>query len=134
MRNLVTRCGLPTDGIDDRETRLLVARDGAPDGGGRIVGCAGVEIRGSAGVVRSLAVDPERRGSGVGRDLMAAVLGLARDAGCSDVYGLTATALRMMQRLGFEAIPREKVPDNARASREFSIPACSTAAAIHRSL
>jgi len=129
VRDLVTRCGLPTEGIDDRETRLIVARDAD-----RIVGCAGVEIRGAAAVVRSLAVDPSRRGGGLGRRLMAEILGIARDAGCRDVYGLTATALRMMERLGFEAIPREKVPDDARASREFSIPACSSATAIHRSL
>ncbi len=129
VRDLVTRCGLPLEGIADRETRLVVARQA-----GRIIGCAGVEIRGDAAVVRSLAVDPEHRGGGLGRHLMTEILAIAHDAGCRDVYGLTGTALRMMQRLGFEAIPREQVPENARASREFSISACASAAAIHLSL
>jgi len=129
VRDLVTRCKLPLEGIADPETRLMVARHA-----GRIIGCAGVEIRGSAAVVRSLAVDPEHRGGGLGRQLIAAILAIARDAGCRDVYRLTATALPMMKRLGFEAIPREQVPEAARASREFSISACASAAAIHLSL
>jgi len=125
-RELLALCRLPLQGVEDHWNRFLVARHD-----GNLVGCVGIEIYGTACVLRSLAVAPPFRGSGLGRRLMAAIIGSARDSGLTDAYGLTATAERMMTRLGFRAIPRETVPVEVRASREFHIPRCSSATVIH---
>jgi GNAT superfamily N-acetyltransferase len=56
-------------------------------------------------VIRMLVVDPQRRGQGAGRQLVAACLRLARDAGAPAVglhtSPIMASALRMYEAIGF---------------------------------
>jgi ribosomal protein S18 acetylase RimI-like enzyme len=56
-------------------------------------------------VIRMLVVDPQRRGQGAGRELVAGCLRLARDAGAPAVglhtSPIMASALRMYEALGF---------------------------------
>jgi ribosomal protein S18 acetylase RimI-like enzyme len=56
-------------------------------------------------VIRMLVVDPQRRGQGAGRELVAGCLRLARDAGAPAVglhtSPVMASALRMYEALGF---------------------------------
>jgi len=113
--------------VTESLSRFLVIREK-----GRLLGCVGNEIRGTGCVVRSLAVAPEARGRHLGRQLIAAAIDGAREAGCTDLYGLTNTAGRMLGHLGFSVISRDQVPEAVRASSEFGISACSAAAVLHR--
>jgi len=125
--DLLERSRLPGDGLAEHAATLLVARDGD-----RIVGSAALELYGTAALLRSVAVDPDRRGTGLGQRLTSAALELARQRGVRTVYLLTETAGDFFPRFGFRAIGRDAVDPAVRASVEFTTlcPASALAMAL----
>jgi amino-acid N-acetyltransferase len=121
---LLTGDGLPIDGLADHVSTTFVARDA-----GRIVGAAGLEIYEDGALLRSVVVDRASRGSGVGRQLIAAVERLARARKVPALFLLTTTAANYFPKLGFAAISRESVPAGVRRSVEF-VSACPASAAV----
>jgi amino-acid N-acetyltransferase len=101
---------------------------------GRVVGVAGMELYGDGGLLRSVAVTPGWRGSGIGRVLIDRVLEAGRAAGVRDVYLLTTTAEHYFPRLGFACISREQVPGVVRASVEFTSACPSSAVVMQKTL
>ena len=89
------------------------------EGDGSIVGTAGLEVYGNAALLRSVAVDPAWRGTGLGRLVTERALDDARSAGASEVYLLTTTAEDYFPRVGFASVARECVPAALMASEEF---------------
>ncbi len=126
---LLGTVGLPLDGIAGAFGSGVVARDG-----GRVVGCAAVELYGPAALVRSVAVDPDARDSGLGSALVAAVEALARDAGAHDAYLLTETAESWFPRFGYERVPRAEAEPAIGRSVEFTSACTETCATFRRSL
>ncbi len=60
---LLTRSGLPIDGLREHfKTALVTRRDG------RVVGSAALEVYEDGALLRSVAVDASRRGAGLGSD------------------------------------------------------------------
>ena len=139
LRQLLSTCGLPLEGvvetIDTREPldQFVVALEDG-DGGRPLIGCAGLEVHGTACVLRSLAVDPGMRGRGVARLLIEEILQRARDAGCRQAFLLTTTIEPMAARYGFSRIERTDVPAELLATSEFALNACSTATVMRRDL
>lgn len=129
VETLLASAGLPLDGVGAAFRSGVVARDG-----GRIVGCAAVEFYGPAALVRSVAVDPAARGTGVGSALLAAVEGLARDAGAHEAYLLTETAEAWFPRFGYAPIARAEAEPAIGTSVEFAVACTQACAAFHRSL
>jgi GNAT superfamily N-acetyltransferase len=86
---------------------------------------------GESGLLRSVAVAPEWRGSGIGRTLVDRVLDEGRAAGIREVYLLTTTAEQYFPRLGFQCVDRDCVPAAVRASAEFT-GACPDSAVVMR--
>jgi amino-acid N-acetyltransferase len=123
---LLCDLGLPTQGVAEWLEQFRVAEHD-----GRVVGVAGLERYGDGGLLRSVAVAPEWRGSGVGRALVDLVLEDAGDAGIRDVYLLTTSAEHYFPRLGFASIDREMVPAAVRVSAEFT-GACPDSAVVMR--
>jgi amino-acid N-acetyltransferase len=123
---LLEREQLPLAGLRDHVEHLLVAR-----AGNRIVGCAGLELYEDGALLRSVAVDAEHRGSGLGSDLTRAAIHLAGQRGMPAVYLLTTTAERFFPRFGFEVVDRADVPQSVQQSAEFSY-ACPSSALIMR--
>jgi amino-acid N-acetyltransferase len=123
---LLEREHLPLAGLRDHVEHTFVAR-----AGNRIVGCAALEMYDDGGLLRSVAVDAEYRGTGLGSDLTRTALSLARRGGVPAVYLLTTTAERFFPRFGFEVVDRADVPATVRASAEFSY-ACPASALIMR--
>jgi amino-acid N-acetyltransferase len=115
---------LPTDGVADWLERFWVAEDQ-----GRVVGVAGMERYRDTGLLRSVAVAPDWRGTGLGRTLVDHVLEEGRTAGVRDVYLLTTTAEHYFPRLGFVCVDRDSVPQGLRASAEFT-GACPASAVV----
>jgi amino-acid N-acetyltransferase len=126
---LLRSAGLPLDGVAAAFGSGVVVRDA-----GRILGCAAVELYGDAALVRSVAVDPDARGRGLGSALVAAVEGLARDAGARDAYLLTETAEGWFPRFGYAPIARVDAEPAIGTSVEFTSACTATCTAFRRSL
>src|SRR5512139_3701066 len=97
VTELMGACGLPAAGVADQfgERYVIAEKDG------RIVGAAGLELHGGHGLLRSVAVAPPMRGSGLGADLVRERLEWASERGIDSVYLLTETAERYFARHGF---------------------------------
>ncbi len=101
---------------------------------GPLVGLAGVELYPDGALLRSVAVHPDWRGSGLGRALVGRALDAARAAGARDAYLLTTTAERWFPRFGFVAIARDEVPPGVRQSIEFREACPASAVVMHRAI
>lgn len=117
IRALLVAQGLPSEdvGASDEDSRFhLVERDG------QILGCAGLEVYGTDALLRSVAVAPSMRDSGLGR----ALVGIAeRDAaaiGVQRLFLLTTTAADYFSRIGYQPCDRNAVPLHVQASAQFS--------------
>lgn len=112
---LLTAAGLPADDITADGLRLWVSR-GAD---GTLEGCAGLEACGSAGLLRSVAVVPARRGDGLGGRLVTTVEAAAQAAGMTRLYLLTTGDGALFLSHGYAACDRAAAPDAVRATRQF---------------
>ncbi len=129
VERLLQLAGLPLAGLREQfPAAYVVARDAQ-----EIIGVAGLERYGGAGLLRSVVVRPAQRGAGLGRTLVADRLALAHDARLAAVYLLTTTAGDFFPRLGFVPTSRGGVPPELAASEEFA-RACPASAAcfVHR--
>ena len=124
----LSAAGLPLEGAAQAFETGVVARDDA------VVGAAGVERYGSVGFLRSVVVAPERRGAGIGHDLVAAAEDLARSEGVRELYLLTETAVGWFPRLGYAAVTRDEAAAAVGRSIEFTTACAETAVAMRRTL
>lgn len=134
---LLGELGLPLAGLDTCFSTSWVAETGdgaSADGLTTLVGLAGVELYPDGALLRSVAVHPDWRGTGLGRALVMRALQSARDAGARDAYLLTTTAEGWFPRFGFTPIAREAVPPGVRESVEFREACPASAAVMHRAL
>jgi amino-acid N-acetyltransferase len=99
---------------------------------GRVVAVAGLELHGESGLLRSVAVDEDYRGQGLGASLVEATMGRAKRVGLRSVYLLTTTARDYFARHGFADCPRDEAPVEIRESWEFRTGCPSTAAFMKR--
>jgi len=127
IASLLLVSGLPLDGLSADRPFAVVAVSAD-----RLIGCADVERYGSSALLRSVAVDPTVRGSGIGRRLVEAAL--SNPADLTQVYLLTETAGGFFGRLGFRRTSRSRVPPAVRASVEFTTACPASAIAMTRRL
>ncbi|HEX7117591.1 MAG TPA: arsenic resistance N-acetyltransferase ArsN2 [Longimicrobiales bacterium] len=126
---LLEGAGLPVAGVEEWFEHFVVA-----EAGGRIVGVAGLEVYGTDGLLRSVAVASEWRGRGLGRALTEAVLEAAAREGVSAVYLLTETAESFFRGYAFRRIAREEASEAVKASVEFREVCPASSAVMVRSL
>jgi len=122
---LLERGRLPAAGIEQHVAGAVVARDDQ-----RVIGCAAVELYEQAGLLRSVAVDQDFRGRGLGVRLTEAALTSARARGVRTLYLLTETAAGFFPRFGFRPIPRDQVSPAVRRSVEFTTACPASAQAM----
>jgi amino-acid N-acetyltransferase len=111
---LLGRSGLPTSDLDASQPQFIVLCEGA-----QIIGAGALQPFGSVALLRSVAVEPQRRGSGLGRMI---VQELERRACASDIAQLvllTQTATRFFEHQGYRVIDRQQVPQAVQGSEEF---------------
>ena len=121
---LLTEAQLPVaDLASSRSLKLLGIRDG-----GGLLGVVGIEVYGRVGLIRSLAVEPAHRKSGLGVSLVSNAEAWAAEQGVETLYLLTTTAAQFFARRGYEAVPRSEAPAAIAATAQFSdlCPASST--------
>lgn len=87
---------------------------------GRLVGVVGLERHGAVGLVRSLAVDPEHRGNGLGVRLVEKLEDFAISLGVHSLFLLTTTAEQFFARRGYGRIPRDSAPAEIKGTEEFA--------------
>lgn len=129
VEKLLQRSNLPTQGVAEVVDTLMVARSGQ-----HVMGSAALEVYGDAALLRSVAVYPTLRGTGIGHRLVAAALDKARQIGVRNLYLLTMTAGDFFPRFGFQPIPRDAAPTSVQASREFSTLCPGSALLMHLAL
>jgi amino-acid N-acetyltransferase len=122
---LLEAADLPVPGDADVPVHMLAAFES-----GRTVGCAGWERYGSAALLRSVAVAPDRHGRGIGRRLVAAVCAALWRDGVKEVFLLTKGAEGFFGRLGFQVVARADVPPALQDSSSFQGDCCATATAM----
>ena len=126
---LLAAAGLPLEGAAEALALGVVARDGEA-----VVAAAAIERFGDAGLLRSVVVDGRRRGTGLGRGIVAAAEDLARAEGIGELYLLTETAPGWFPRLGYEVVDRPVAAAAVGASVEFTTVCRDTGVPMRKSL
>jgi amino-acid N-acetyltransferase len=114
IRALLAQCRLPTADLEKSRPRFIVAREDA-----EIVGVGALELFGSTGLLRSVAVHARLRGTGLGKALVERLERDARTAHVSERVLLTETANVFFENRGYKAIDRKSVPRLVQDSEEF---------------
>lgn len=96
-----------------------------------VVGVGGIEVYGNYGLLRSLAVHPEHRGTGIAGKLLARLDKISKQKSLSELYLLTETAPAYFDQKNYTKISREEVPAEIRRSSEFS-HVCPVSAVVMR--
>ena len=126
---LLAAAGLPLEGAAEALDLGVVARDGD-----RVLAAAAVERFGEAGLLRSVVVAEDRRGTGLGHAIVAAAEDAARDAGIRDLYLLTETAPDWFPRLGYAVVERADAAAAVGESIEFTTVCKDTGVPMRKSL
>jgi amino-acid N-acetyltransferase len=126
--DLLVRSDLDPHGVAERFGHYFVVREDD----GRVVGVCGLEVHGEAGLLRSLAVDPDYRAQGLAAALVEAVVARARLLELGVVYLLTTTAREYFLRHGFAPEERAQAPAPIQESWEWKSGCPTTAVLMKR--
>jgi amino-acid N-acetyltransferase len=114
MLELLEDNELPIAGVKDHLEHFLLEFANE-----NLIGCAGLEIHGHAGLLRSVAVSEHHRSTGIGKTLVRAILEHAKANHLSSLSLLTESAQEYFPRFGFEITPRDALPKSLQASAEL---------------
>ncbi len=115
IKRLLIGSLLPSRDVGGDTQRFIVASEA-----GRLIGCAGLQVAGQDGLVRSMAVHWTRRNAGLGTRLHQRLLFEATLAGVKTLYVVTATAEDFFAGHGFKRIAAKDVPVALQTSEEFT--------------
>lgn len=115
-RGLLAAANLPTSDLTDEQLTSFFYC-GPADKPSALVG---LEIYGTEALLRSLAVDPTLRSTGLGSALVGRAEAHAANHGVGTLYLLTTTAESFFARHGYHRIDRAVAPAAIRSTREFS--------------
>lgn len=85
-----------------------------------LVGAVGLELYPPVALLRSLAVAPEHRGSGLGKVLLGVAEKEAAALGVGSIYLLTTGASGFFSAFGYAVVERDDAPTSIRATAQFS--------------
>src|SRR5215813_6138922 len=121
---ILSQVDLPHDGVKEHFGEFLIARSG----GGKILGCVGLECHGEIGLLRSAAVLSEYQGQWIGNKLVRELLKRAASEGVTEIVLLATTARDYFQnKFGFKEARRSGYEKRLAASPEWNLPRCSSA-------
>ena len=116
LHSLLRAAGLPIEDLTPAVYQhFFVARVGKS-----LIGAAGIEPHGDAGLLRSVVVDPSLRGTGLGQKLVAAMETRAAELGIKQLFLLTTTADKFFAKLGYQPLAREDAPATIAGTAQFS--------------
>ena len=123
MAELLTLCGLPTDGLADVTECVVLRRQGC------VVACSAIEVRGKSGLLRSVAVHPDLRGQKLGKTVVVMAIFVAVMHGAIRTYLLTEGATDFFAHHFFTVIDRADVDPAIQQTVEFT-SACPASATV----
>lgn len=94
-----------------------------------LVGCVGLELFGSIGLLRSLAVLESNRANGMGFKLTNAIIDEAKKRSLSSIYLLTTDAEKFFEKVGFSKIVKRNAPKEIKVTKQYS-EICSDSAVV----
>ena len=106
---------LPVNDLPLSLDHFLVAVDND-----KVIGTIGLELYSDCGLLRSMVVDKEHRNKNIASGLIQQLENDAKAKGINCLYLLTETAPQYFERKGYQKITRDEVPEELRASSEFS--------------
>ncbi|MXR21970.1 arsenic resistance N-acetyltransferase ArsN2 [Halobacterium bonnevillei] len=128
-------------GDDLRTMRERLHRLASDDGrfyvgrlGGDVVCGGGLELHGSAALVRSVVVADDYRGRGFGGALCDELEAAAERAGATTASLLTTTAAAYFERRGYQPVSRENAPQTLQQTSQFADVCPSTATCMEKKL
>ncbi|HEV2124376.1 MAG TPA: GNAT family N-acetyltransferase, partial [Chloroflexota bacterium] len=122
---LLELVALPTEGVQHHfPGGFILARDPETE---TLIGLAGLESYGAAGLLRVVAVHPSYRGVGLGRSLALAAVKLAQVIGVRELYLLTPILENFFLRNGWEKIDHSDLPTVLAASGQLQGHSTATA-------
>jgi len=127
VKALLEANGLPTSDLADLGVDNFLGCGDETNPSGVI----GLEIIGTDGLLRSLAVSEKARGFGCGKALVSSLEVFAKQKSVQDLYLLTDTAETFFEGLRYERIDREIASDGIRQTKEF-MSLCPDDAAVMR--
>ncbi len=116
MKALLEAHHLPSNELEDWLEHFVVAERDE-----RLVGCGGLELyaEDSAGLVRSMAVEGDLHGTGVGRTILEWVEEHARELGLRRLFLFTLDKGPFYERFGYELVGYDAFPASARSSFQY---------------
>jgi amino-acid N-acetyltransferase len=113
---LLAASGLPSSDLDAPPEKLLfgIYEDS------ELIAVGGIELCGECGLLRSVVVATEHRGTGKGKVVCQLLIEEAGRRGIRELYLLTNTAVGFFQRFGFEPVERGSVPFAIQQTQEFT--------------
>lgn len=127
--NLLSASKLPIEDLPDNLENFYVLVDDE-----QVKGVVGLQLFGNYGLLRSLAIDPSAAGRGIAASLLAKIERTATEKGLEGIYLLTETAAEYFDRHGYEHIARMDVPEEIKASSQFSNTCPESAIAMKKSI
>ncbi|MGA7615730.1 MAG: arsenic resistance N-acetyltransferase ArsN2 [Thermoanaerobaculia bacterium] len=124
--SLLERNQLMTSDVEAHLRNFVIARDGAV-----AVACGGAEAYQFAALLRSIAVDPEYRGMGLGRRIVRELLDRLSSRGLREFYLLTEGAEEFFRKRGFKVIDRDQIHPQLLSSSQLQ-GACPESATCMR--
>jgi amino-acid N-acetyltransferase len=120
---------LPIKDIGTGHRIFLVARSE-----NKTVGCVAVEMYGTIGLLRSLAVVNEYRGKGIGQKLVQKAESWSLENEIDSLYLLTTTAVEFFPKIGWQKADRSLAPESIASSSEFATLCPSTAVCMKKNI
>jgi amino-acid N-acetyltransferase len=114
IRALLQSAGLPTSDLVSSQPQFIVVCEDD-----EIIAAGALQGFGSAALLRSVAVAPHRRGSGLGQIIVQDLDRIARTAQINRLILLTQTARQFFEYQRYRVIDRSDVPPDMQASEEF---------------
>ena len=99
-----------------------------------LIGFAGIEGNEADRLLRSLVIAADRRGTGLGRPVLALLENTARVMGVQRLHLLTTTAAPFFRGCGYVDADRATAPASIAASREFTALCPASAAYLEKAL
>lgn len=115
FRESIAKAGLPFQDLN-YQNQILISyiSNGEP------VGTGGLEIVNQYGLLRSVSVPTEYRNHAIGKQIFADIITNALGINLEALYLITETAKDYFEKLGFETVVREAVPNEIKSTTQFS--------------
>jgi amino-acid N-acetyltransferase len=129
IRRLLRACDLPSADFEEHLPYFIVAKEK-----GLVIGTVGLEHSGSSAVIRSLAVEANQRGRGIGKKLTQHIIKVAQGLNVGELGLLTTTAEGFFSAEGFQQVKGTEIPAFIQATKEYQIYCPSSAVCMTRTL